>query len=115
MILLFGPVLYFWVTIIVSAASWFFSRKKREFHLWDLALIVVPLLLWFAVANFRPGKSIANLMMEPYFLAAFVSVVIILRSVFSKNFNRKTTIFLPTLFGVIFAILLALLFPGMQE
>lgn len=86
----------FWLPFLIPtvpavAACWFFGRRRVTWHRWELAILVVPYLLWWVLVLVEcKGKSLSNAAAEPFYLGCGVTLACVARVAVGKKWKEST-------------------------
>ena len=77
------------VTSPVVAPLVWLTRRRVQWHVWELAVFIVPYGVWFGLMNagLRP-KTLANLG-ESFYISAAIVVAAIAQALFSRTFGNR--------------------------
>src|SRR5262249_15594398 len=96
---------------LLSLPLWFLGRKRAQFRLWELSVLVVPFIIWVACfLLLSRNKSLGNIVEAPI-LGGATALAVLIRVIIGRKLNRITVA--TSLIGLVsvVAVLLAAMFP----
>ena len=110
-IVIIAWLIYFLAAASLSLPLWFLGRKRAQFRLWELSVLVVPFIIWVACFQLlSSNKSLGNIVEAPI-LGGATALAVLIRVTIGGKLNRITVA--TSLIGLVcvVAVLLAAMFP----
>lgn len=116
------PFLFlFWLSFLVPAGPalagcWFFGRRRVTWEKWETAILLAPYLVWLILVIIDcKGKSLSNVIVEPFCLGCGVALACITRVAVGRKLNEETVAIALFVASCVLAIALWAFVPALPE